>query len=98
MTFVTLIDEYNKARFSKRSTVEGETISMVSWIVLPFMSRGRLDVVLLGIFLLMNCMVFVNSYLHNPERVFDGYGHMAYVKVPSLQNDLEIRSDKVDFR
>lgn len=70
---------------------------MVSWIVLPFMKRGRLDVVLLGIFLLMNCMVFVNSYLHNPERVFDGYGHMAYVKALTVEKRLPTKEESYEF-
>jgi len=70
---------------------------MVSWIVLPFMSRGRLDVVLLGMFLLMNCMVFVNSYLHNPEKLYDGYGHMAYVKALTVEKRLPTKEESYEF-
>lgn len=46
-----------------------------------FHYQGKVDFLLLAIFVLVNGLVLINSILHNPEMGYDADDHLAYMQV-----------------
>jgi len=70
---------------------------MHSWISAPFFHYGRVDLVIVSLFLLINSLVFINASLHNPESAYDVYGHMGYVKALSTEYRLPTPEQSYEF-
>ena len=49
----------------------------------PFRSENGLNVGLLLIFILINCIVFLNAYLHDPQIGYDAISHLRYIETLS---------------
>jgi Dolichyl-phosphate-mannose-protein mannosyltransferase len=46
----------------------------------PFTFEGKSDVSLILVFLLVNLLVFVNAWLHDPRIGYDGFSHLDYIR------------------
>jgi hypothetical protein len=58
-----------------------------------FLHNGKIDKILLAIFLVINLLVLTNSILQNPEMGYDAEDHLAYIQVLPfrLPNDQDTR-------
>jgi hypothetical protein len=58
-----------------------------------FLHNGKIDIILLAIFLVINLLVLTNSILQNPEMGYDAEDHLAYIQVLPfrLPNDQDTR-------
>src|SRR5574341_960532 len=54
--------------------------AMISKFFSPFYHRGRLDRILLAIYLLINALVLINALLHNPYNGYDAHDHINYIE------------------
>jgi hypothetical protein len=49
-------------------------------LINPFRFKGRVDKIVFGLFIFINLVVGINAHLHNRHSLYDGHGHLAYVK------------------
>jgi 4-amino-4-deoxy-L-arabinose transferase-like glycosyltransferase len=60
-----------------------------------FFNEKRLDVPLLGLFVLINLIVAINAFLHNPKIGYDAVHHLTYVQI--LSDRLPTSQDTPEF-
>ena len=68
-------------------------MKLSSTLKAPFLHNGKVDKILLAIFLVINLLVLINSILHNPEMGYDAEDHLAYIQVMPYRfpNDQDTR-------
>jgi len=62
----------------------------------PFRSENGFNGWLIFIFVVINCIVFLNAYLHDPQIGYDAASHLKYIKTLS-QLQLVRPEDSVEF-
>jgi hypothetical protein len=67
-----------------------------------FLYNGKIDKILLAIFLVINLLVLTNSILHNPEMGYDAEDHLTYIQVlpyrfPNAQDTREFFSPPLPY-
>ncbi len=56
-------------------------MKLFSALKAPFLHNGKVDKLLLAIFLVVNLLVFIDSLLHNPEMGYDAEDHLTYIQI-----------------
>ena len=77
------------------STWTDQIMEISSRLQAPFLRRGKVDKLLLSLFLAINLLVLTNSVLHNPEIGYDGTEHLKYIQ--ALPYRLPTEADTREF-